>query len=325
MAARPLRDPLTWLYPPIEAHASGTLEVGDGHALYWEASGNPQGKPVVFLHGGPGGAISPKHRQFFDPARYRVVLFDQRGAGKSTPLAGLAHNTTWDLVADIERLRSHLGIARWQVFGGSWGSTLALAYAETHPEVVTELVLRGIFLGRPHEIDWLYREGTLSEIHPEGWADFIAPVPESERGDLLQAYARLLASPDAAVRLRAARAWTTWETLLSRLVPLREDLEAAQSEAEAIPLSAIEVHYFVNGCFFRTPNQLLEDIGRIRHIPTLIVQGRYDLVCPLKSAWELAQAMPGADLQIVADAGHSAFDPPLTRALVAATDRFGSR
>ncbi len=319
---RILRDPMNWLYPPIEPYDSGHLEVGHGHSLYWEQSGHPDGKPVVFLHGGPGGGISPKQRRLFDPTRYRVILFDQRGAGRSRPHACLEHNTTWDLVADIERLRVHFGIERWQVFGGSWGSTLALAYAETHPERVTELVLRGIFLGRPHEIRWLYDEGPLRELFPDGWLDFVAPVPVAERGDMLKAYKRLLTSGERRVRLRAAQAWTVWETLLSKIATSPEELLEAQQEEEAISLCEVEIHYFLNRCFFRSDNQLLEDIARIRHIPTVIVQGRYDLVCPPRSAWDLAAAFPEADLQIIGDAGHSAFEVPITRALVAATDRF---
>jgi len=319
-----LRDPQTWLYPPIEPFATEMLDVGDGHQLYLEQAGNPRGKPVVFLHGGPGGGLSPNHRRFFDPRRYRIVLFDQRGSGKSTPHASLEHNTTGDLVADIERIREHLGLERWQVFGGSWGSTLALAYAEAHPGRVTELVLRGIFLGRKSEIDWLYQGGTVDQLFPDGWQRFIAPVPEAERGDLLGAYERLLNDTDEAVRLRAARAWSVWETLLSHIVASPEDLAEAEQDADAIAVSKIEIHYFRHGCFFRTPNQLLEDVGRLRAIPAVIVQGRYDLVCPLQSAWDLANAWPEADLHIVGDAGHSAFEAGISRALVAATDRFAA-
>ncbi|MFO0750236.1 MAG: prolyl aminopeptidase [Myxococcota bacterium] len=319
---RALHDPLTWLYPPLEPFESGHLEVGDGHRIYYEQSGAPGGKPAIFLHGGPGGGISPQHRRFFHPDRYRAVLFDQRGSGKSTPHASLEHNTTWDLVADIERLREHLGIEKWLVFGGSWGSTLALAYAEAHPDRVSELVLRGIFLGRPFEIDWLYQGATVGAVFPDGWARFIEPVPEAERGDLLRGYAKLLASPDAEVRLRAARAWSVWETLLSHVVASPEDLAEAEQADDAIAITAIEIHYFLNQCFFRAPTQLLDDVHKIRHIPGVIVHGRYDLVCPLQSAWDLAAAWPEVDLQIIGDAGHSAFEHGISRALVAATDRF---
>jgi len=325
MSERTLRDPLSWLYPNVEPFDSGHLAVTSGHRLYYEQAGRPDGKPVVFLHGGPGGGISPQHRRFFDPTRYRAVLFEQRGTGKSTPHACLVDNTTWDLVADIERLREHLGIDTWQVFGGSWGSTLALAYAQTHPERVSELVLRGIFLGRPVEIDWLYNAHTVGAIFPDGWARFIAPVPEADRGDILKGYVKLLASDDAAVRLRAARAWSVWETLLSHIVASAEDLADAEKDDDAIAVTAIEIHYFLHGCFLRTPNQLLEDVHRIRHIPSIIVQGRYDLVCPMTSAWDLAQAWPEAELMVIGDAGHSAFEVPITRALVAATDRFSGR
>jgi proline iminopeptidase len=322
---RPLRDPLSWLYPPVEAFDSGHLEVTSGHRLYFEQSGNPDGKPAIFLHGGPGGGISPRHRSFFDPNAYRAVLFDQRGAGKSLPHASLVDNTTADLVADIERLREHLGIERWLVFGGSWGSTLALAYSQAHPERVTELVLRGIFLGRQAEIDWLYQGGSVGAIFPDGWARFIEPVPEAERGDILGAYQRLLSSSDAETRLRAARAWSVWETLLSHIVTTADELAEAEEDDEALAVSQIEIHYFVHGCFLRSPTQLLDDVPKIRHIPTVIVQGRYDLVCPLQSAWDLAAVWPEADLQIIGDAGHSAFETPIARALVAATDRFAGR
>ena len=320
-----LRDPLTWLYPPLEAYDQGRLSVPGGHALFYEQAGNPQGKPVVFLHGGPGASSGAIHRRFFDPERYRVVLFDQRGAGKSTPQASIEANTTWDLVADIERLRVHLGIDRWQVFGGSWGSTLALAYAESHPQSVTELILRGIFLGRPAEIAWVYQAGTVGALYPDGWAHFVAPIPEAERGDLVAAYHRLLTTGTPEARLAAARAWNVWETRLSHLVASTDVIAEAASDKDALSTALLEIHYFRNDCFLRTPTQLLDDVHRIRHIPCIIVQGRYDLVCPLQSAWNLAEAWPEADLQIIGDAGHSAFELGNTRALVAATDRFAHR
>jgi len=320
-----MRDPLSWLYPPIEPSDHGQLEVGDGHSIYWEQVGRADGKPAIFLHGGPGGGISPAHRRFFDPTRYRAVLFDQRGTGKSTPHASLHANTTWDLVADIERLREHLGIERWLVFGGSWGSTLALAYAQAHPERVTELVLRGIFLGRQSEIDWLYHEESVGAIFPDGWERFVLPVPMSERGDMLRAYEKLIASTVPGVALAASQAWSVWETLLSRISASREDLADAENAMDAVAITAIEIHYFVNGCFLRTPNQLLEDVDKIRHIPAVIIQGRWDIVCPTVSAWDLAKAWPEAELHIIGDAGHSAFEVPISRALVAATDRFAAK
>jgi proline iminopeptidase len=256
------------------------------------------------------------------------VLFDQRGAGKSTPEASIEANTTWDLVADIERLRTHLGIERWQVFGGSWGSTLALAYAETHPERVSELILRGIFLGRPAEVSWVYQAATVGALYPDGWAHFIAPIPEAERSDLsdlVGAYLRLLTTGSPEARLAAARAWNVWETRLSHLVASAEVLAEAANDKGALATALLEIHYFRHGCFLRTPTQLLDDVHRIRHIPCIIVQGRYDLVCPLQSAWDLAEAWPEADLQIIGDAGHSAFEVGNTRAVVAATDRFAAR
>jgi proline iminopeptidase len=324
MSAHPQKDPVTWLYPSIEPFHTGRLAVTGGHELYFEESGNPQGKPVVFLHGGPGGGSEPKQRRFFHPGHYRIINFDQRGSGKSTPHASLEHNTTWDLVADIERLREHLGIDRWQVFGGSWGSTLALAYAEKHPAVVTELVLRGIFLLRRQEIDWFYQRGA-SVLFPDAWEGYLAPIPESERGDLLAAYHRRLTSPDAAVRLEAAKAWSIWEGSTSKLLPDQAFTEHFEEPEFALAFARIECHYFAHHGWFEPEDQLLRDVGRIRHIPAVIVQGRYDVVCPIESAWALHRAWPEADLVVTADSGHSAFDPPNSRALVAATDRYASR
>jgi proline iminopeptidase len=321
MAHLPLKDPVTWLYPPIEPYRTGRLEVSDLHELYFEESGNPGGKPVVFLHGGPGGGSDPKQRRFFHPDQYRIVLFDQRGCGKSTPHAGLEQNTTWDLVEDIEKLRAYLGIRRWQVFGGSWGSTLALAYAQAHPQAVTELVLRGIFLLRKQEIDWFYQRGT-SALFPDAWAGYLAPIPERERGDLLSAYHRRLTSPDPAERLAAARAWSRWEGSTSKLLPDPDFTAHHEEEAFALAFARIECHYFAHGGWFAPEDQLLRDAVKLRAIPGVIVQGRYDVVCPMETAWALHEAWPEADFIVTPDAGHSAFEPGNSRALVAATDRF---
>lgn len=313
------------LYPPLQPYRDGMLDVGDGQQLYWEESGNPDGKPVVFLHGGPGGGTTPAHRQFFDPAAYRIVLFDQRGCGRSVPHiadgADLATNTTWHLVADIERLRTQLGIERWQVFGGSWGSTLALAYAQTHPERVTEMVLRGVFLLRRKEIDWYYN-GAAGFVYPDEWEKYLAPIPEHERdGDLVAAYHRLLASPDPEVAAVAAVAWSCWEGATSSLLPQPDRVEEAADPRFALAFARIENHYFVNGGFL-SDGQLLRDIDRIAHIPAVIVQGRHDIVCPPVSAWDLHRAWPGSRLHLVPDAGHAAAEPGTTHHLIEATDEF---
>ncbi len=309
------------LYPEIEPFDSGMLEVSELHTLYYEQSGNPHGKPVVFLHGGPGGGTNPKCRRFFDPAVYRIVLFDQRGCGRSTPHAELMANTTWDLVADIERVREHLGIDRWQVFGGSWGSTLALAYAQTHPEAVTELVLRGIFLLRRWELEWFYQKG-CDALYPDAWETYLSAIPPAEHGDLISAYHRRLTHTDPAVRTAAARAWSVWEGATSYLYPDTQHIASSGEDEFALAFARIECHYFVNAGFFEVDGQLLRDVGRIRHIPTVIVQGRYDVVCPVRSAWDLHRVFPEADLRIVQDAGHSAFEPGIASELVQATDRF---
>jgi len=313
------------LYPPVDVRRSGMLRVSNVHEIYWEESGNPQGKPVVFLHGGPGGGTDARMRQFFDPTRYRIVLFDQRGCGKSRPHASLVDNTTWHLVADIEALREHLQIDHWQVFGGSWGSTLALAYAQTHPERVTELVLRGIFLVRPWEFRWFYEtpDGT-GALFPDLWEHFVAPIPLEERGDMMHAYYRRLTSDDPAVRAHAARHWSMWEGATSFLRVNPDYVAKFEEDAFAEAFARIECHYFVNGGFLRTPSQLLDDVDKIRHIPGVIVQGRYDVVCPMKSAWDLHLAWPEADLRIVGDAGHSAFERGILSELVAATDRYAA-
>ncbi|MFI5299026.1 MAG: prolyl aminopeptidase [Polyangiales bacterium] len=309
------------LYPEIEPYRTGRLRVSELHEIYFEESGNPTGRPVVFVHGGPGGGTEPKMRRFFDPKRYRVVMFDQRGCGKSTPHAELRENTTWDLVADMERLRTELGIDKWMVFGGSWGSTLGLAYAETHPTRVTELVLRGIFLVRKQEIDWFYQRGT-SALFPDAWEGYLAPIPASERGDLVAAYHKRLTSEDPVVRQEAARAWSVFEGSTSRLFVDQELIKRTSGDDFSLAFARIECHYFVHGAFLRHDNQLLEDIGKIRHIPAVIVQGRYDVVCPLESAWALHRAWPEAALEIIPDAGHSASEPGTIDALVRATDRF---
>lgn len=307
------------LYPPIEPYATHRLSV-EGHELYLEECGNPTGIPAVILHGGPGAGCDPLHRRFFDPARYRLILFDQRGAGRSRPHADLRLNTTWHLVADLERIRAHLGIQRWLVFGGSWGSTLALAYAQTHPERVTGLILRGVFLCRPAEIAWFYQEGA-SWIFPDYWRDFLAPIPAEERGDLVSAYHRRLTGDDEIARLAAAKAWSVWEGRTSTLLT-NPDIQHHFAGAHfALALARIESHYFVHQAFLE-PDQLLRDAHRLQGIPGIIVQGRYDLICPLRSAWELHQTWPGSELVVVPDAGHSAFEPGIVAALVAATDRF---
>lgn len=313
----------TDLYPDIAPYRTERLAVDGGHSLYVEEVGNPQGIPVLFLHGGPGAGCEPYHRRFFDPRRYRVVLFDQRGAGQSTPHASLDNNTTWDLVADIETLRGHLGVSRWLMFGGSWGSTLALAYAENHPERVSGLILRGIFLCRPDEIRWFYQRGA-SRLFPDYWQDFVAPIAVEERGDLLQAFHRQLTGDDEVRRLAAAKAWSVWEGRTATLLP--DDSVAghfAQSHV-ALSMARIECHYFTNDAFLQ-PNQLLADAHRLDGIPGVIVHGRYDVICPLENAWALHQAWPGSDLWIVPDAGHSAAESGTRRRLVEATDRFADR
>jgi proline iminopeptidase len=311
------------LYPPIEPFNSGYLKVSDLHEIYFEESGNPRGKPAVFLHGGPGAGTDPKMRRFFDPRRYRIVLLDQRGSGKSRPHASLFENTTWDLVADLEKLRAHLKIDRWLVFGGSWGSTLALAYSQTHPKRCTEIVLRGIFLVRRWELDWFYQDvGGAAALYPDLWEEFVAPIPESERGDMMSAFYRRLVSDDPTELSRAAKAWSIWEGATSFLHQNPEHIEHAGEDVFAAALARIECHYFVNRGFLRSENELIENAHRLKKIPAVIVQGRYDIVCPMRSAWDLHRAWPEADLRIVPDAGHSAFEKGITSELVSATDRF---
>lgn len=312
---------LRGLYPPLEPHYTEFLPVSERHTLYIEASGNPAGKPVVFLHGGPGGGTVPLYRQFFDPHQWRIILFDQRGCGRSEPHADLAENTTWHLVADIEKIREHLGVDSWVVFGGSWGSTLALAYAQTHPDRCKGLILRGIFTLRPEEIQWFYQAGA-SYLFPDAWETYLAPIAPEERHDLLSAYYRRLTHPDPQIQLAAARAWSIWEASTSKLVPDQALMDKFGEEAFATAFARIECHYFINQGFFETPNQLITQAERLRSIPGVIVQGRYDVVCPMKTAWELHQAWPEAEFIVVPKAGHSATEPGIVSALVAASDRF---
>jgi proline iminopeptidase len=322
-ASRPtaLRTP----YPSKEPYRTGFLRVSDVHEIYYEESGNPRGKPAVFVHGGPGGGTDAKMRGFFDPKKYRIILFDQRGCGQSRPHASLEDNTTWHLVEDMERLRVELGIEKWLVFGGSWGSTLALAYAETHPQRVTELVLRGIFLLRRWEIEWFYQNpGGAAALYPDLWEQYVEPIPQHERGDMIGAYYTRLTSDDPEVLGKAAKAWSIWEGATSFLRLNSDYIAKFQEDEYAAAFARIECHYFINKGFFKTDNQLIEGVDRIRSIPTVIVQGRYDVVCPMKSAWDLHRAWPEADLRIVPDAGHSAFEPGNLHELISATDRFAS-
>lgn len=310
------------LYPSIEPFDSGFLQVSSIHTIYYEQVGNPKGKKVVFFHGGPGGGLDADYRRYFDPELWHVILFDQRGCGKSKPHAELRENTTWDLVEDTERLRKHLGIDDWFVFGGSWGSTLALAYAETHPDRCLGLILRGIFLLRRKELLWFYQEGA-SAIFPDAWEQYLAPIPEVERGDLMSAYYRRLTSPDPAIRAEAAKAWTIWEASTSKLLQDPKLIEAMGGDTFADAFARIECHYFVHGAWLRTDTQLLDDVSKIAHLPAVIVQGRYDVVCPAMSAWALHKAWPKADLVIVPDSGHSMKEVGIRSALIEATDRFG--
>jgi proline iminopeptidase len=311
-----------FLFPPIEAYATGRLKVEDPHELYWEESGNLDGLPVVFLHGGPGSGCSPRHRRFFDPKAWRVVIHDQRGAGRSTPFGELRGNSTQALVADIERLREARGIEKWVVFGGSWGSTLALAYAEAHPDRCLGLILRGIFLGSDFETDW-FMTG-ISALSPLPWQAFAGVIPEAERGDLLGAYMRRLNDPDPKVNEPAALAWSRYEAESSTLYPEAELVEEMTAASKALALARIEAHYFVNRCFLG-PGQLLAGVPAIRQIPATIVQGRYDLLCPIVTSEALHEAWPEAEYVLVPDAGHSAFEPSIARELVAATGRMAAR
>jgi len=309
------------LYPAVEPFDTGYLSVSGLHDIYYEQCGNPRGKPAIFLHGGPGAGGDVTPRRFFDPARYRIILLDQRGCGRSRPHAELRENTTWDLIADIEALRVRLEIERWLVFGGSWGSTLSLLYAETHPERVTELVLRGIFLLRPGEIAWFYQHGA-SELYPDAWEPYWNFIPAAERSDMLGAYHRRLTGPDPVVAMEAAKRWSVWEGSTSHLLASPGTIERFGEDRFALAFARIEAHYFINQAFMEVPDQILRDVGRLQHIPAVIVQGRYDVVCPLRSAWDLHRAWPGATLRIVADGGHSAFEPGIVHELVTATDNY---
>ena len=311
------------MYPEIEPFDAGMMQVSDIHTIYFERCGNPSGLPVVFLHGGPGGGLIPGYRQFFDPQVYHIILFDQRGAGKSTPHAELEGNTTWDLVADMERLRERFNIEKWMVFGGSWGSTLALTYAVTHPNRVSSLVLRGIFLCRPKELQWFYQHGA-SEMFPDFWENYRDALPPEERGDFINNYYKRMTSADEKTRMDACRAWSVWEGSTSKLFPNTDLINRFAEDKEALALARIEAHYFVNNCFFPSDNFLLENVEKIRRIPTVIVQGRYDVVCPPVSAWELHRAFPESELHLIADAGHSISEPGITSALIEATDNFKS-
>lgn len=312
------------LYPPLEPFDAGMLTVSDMHEIYYEVSGAPNGKPVVVCHGGPGGGSTPSMRRYFDPKRYRIILFDQRGCGRSRPHAELTDNTTWALVEDMEKLRRHLGVARWQVFGGSWGSTLALAYAQSHPDQVTELVLRGIFTLRREELLWFYQEGA-SWVFPDLWADYLAPIPQAERGDMIAAYYQRLTGDDEKEQLAAAKAWSLWEGGTVSLMPSEERMQTFASDAFALAFARIECHFFVHGGFFERDNQIIANMDRVRHIPGVIVQGRYDIVTPMKTAWDLKTAWPEADFRLVQDAGHAASEPGIIDALVTATDEYRAR
>jgi proline iminopeptidase len=309
------------LYPEIEPYRTGRLPVSSLHEIYFEECGNPQGKPVLMVHGGPGGGSNPTMRRYHDPAHYRIILFDQRGCGRSTPYASLEDNTTWHLVADMEQLRTHLGIERWQLCGGSWGSTLSLAYAETHPGRVTELILRGIFTIRQSELKWFYQEG-CSWLYPDAFQAYLAPIPPVERSDMIAAYHTRLTSSDRAVRLEAARAWSVWEGTTLSLMHDDQRIANFGRPEYALAFARIECHYFVNKGFFDRDDQLIADAGKIRHIPGVIVHGRYDVVTPLRSAWDLKQAWPEADLRIVPDAGHAMTEPGIIHELVSASQRF---
>ncbi len=307
-------------YPETEPFRTGRLKVSPIHEIYFEEVGNPKGKPVCFIHGGPGGGIEPSHRRYFDPKAFRIILFDQRGCGQSTPYAELKENTTWDLVSDIEKLRQHVGVEKWIVFGGSWGSTLSLLYAETHPDRVAAMVLRGIFLCRKKEIKWFYQEGA-SHIFPEVWEEYVRPIPPEERGDFVSAFYKRLTSPNRDVRLQAAKAWSMWEGATSRLIPDRSMIESFGDDEFAEAFARIECHYFINGIWMRNDNQIIEDVHKIRHIPCEIIHGRYDVVCPVENAWDLHRAWPESRLHIVPDAGHSAKEGGILPKLIEAMER----
>ena len=312
------------LFPALEAYRAGRLAVSGGHEVYFEESGNPRGKPVVMVHGGPGGGSNPAMRRYHDPERYRIVLFDQRGCGRSTPHASTEHNTTWDLVADMEELRAHLGIERWQLVGGSWGSTLGLAYAQKHPASVTELILRGIFTLRRSELQWFYQTGA-EWVFPDSFEAYWTHIPAAERGDMIAAYHKRLTSPDPAVQMVAAKAWSMWEGSALSLIPDPERVRQFGLDDYAIAFARIECHYFVNRGFFERDGQLIANVGRIRHIPAVLVHGRYDMCTPVKIAHDLRKVWPEADLRVVPDAGHAMSEPGIIDELIAATERFKTR
>lgn len=310
-------------YPPIEPYESGHIDVGDGHRIYYERCGTKGAKPVVFLHGGPGGGFGPDHRRQFDPALYDITLFEQRGCGRSTPFASLEDNTTWHLVGDIEKLREHCGHERWQVFGGSWGSTLSLAYAQTHPDRVSELVLRGIFLGSEREEKWLYHYGA-SELYPEEYERFLAPLPPEGRKNPIASFREILTGDDERLKVAAAKAWSRWESVTVTLLPNEEVMSSFTEDAHAVAVARIENHYFINHCWLEK-DQLLRGVDKIRHIPTIIVQGRHDCCTPPYAAWELKKAWPEAELHIVPDGGHLFNEPGILDGLIRATDAFAGK
>ncbi len=312
------------LYPPLDPLERGRLAVSPQHEIYYEVCGNPRGKPVVVCHGGPGGGSTPSMRRFFDPEQYRIVIFDQRGCGRSTPHASLEDNTTWHLIEDMEKLREHLSIESWQVFGGSWGSTLALAYAITHPDRTSELVLRGIFTLRRSELLWFYQEGA-NWLFPDEWENFIAPIPEAERDDLMAAYYRRLTGDDRAAQITCAKAWSVWEGSTVSLLPSPERVSTFAGEQFALAFARIECHYFVNGGFFDSDDWIIANADKLKDIPGVIVQGRFDVVTPMKTAWELHKAWPNSLLRVIPDAGHAASETGIVDALVTATDVFARR
>ena len=311
------------LFPNIEPFNTFHLPVSDLHTIYVEESGNKNGKPVIFLHGGPGGGVDPKYRRYFNPDKWRIIMFDQRGCGKSTPFAELKENTTWDLVDDIEKIRNHLSIEDWVVFGGSWGSTLSLAYSQTYPNSCKGLILRGIFLVRKKGIDWFYQEGA-NNIFPDRWESFLAPIPIEKRDNLMQAYYEILTGDDHSKKIEAAKAWSTWEGSTVRLMQDENFISDFSDEKFAEAFARIECHYFMNNCWFNSNNHLIENVDKIRHIPGVIIHGRYDIICPVVQAWDLHQAWPEADLHIIPDAGHSIFEEGIKDKILEYTEKFSS-
>ena len=311
------------LFPNIEPFNTFNLPVSDLHTIYVEESGNKNGKPVIFLHGGPGGGVDPKYRRYFDPKKWRIIMFDQRGCGKSTPFAELEENTTWDLVSDIEKIRKHLSIDKWVVFGGSWGSTLSLAYSQTHPDSCKGLILRGIFLVRKKELDWFYQEGA-NNIFPDRWESFLEPIPVEKRDNLMQAYYEILTGEDHSKKIEAAKAWSTWEGSTVRLLQDENFISDFSDDKFAEAFARIECHYFMNNCWFDSDNHLIENMHKIRHIPGVIIHGRYDIICPVIQAWDLHKAWPEADLHIIPDAGHSIFEDGIKNKILDYTDRFSN-